>query len=108
MHRNFYLQKRNLKACPRTSVCLHMLLLDFWCSVNSLIWMIEVRISDSLLYFICKTILLSGAKRTPSEDRLTKNEKMTSALAEVMARSTTDLSDELLERWLELRHCFSA
>ena len=27
-----------------------MLLLDFGCSVNSLIWMIEVRISDSLLY----------------------------------------------------------
>ena len=37
--------------------------------------------------------------------RLTK--KMTIALAEDMARSTTDISDELLERWLELRCCFS-
>ena len=35
--------------------------------------------------------------------RLTKNKKMTIALAKVMARSTTDLSDKLLERWLELR-----
>ena len=40
--------------------------------------------------------------------RLTKNEKMTIALAKVMARSTTDLSDELLERWLELGCYFSA
>ena len=30
--------------------------------------------------------------------RLTKNEKMMVALAEDMARSTTDISDELLER----------
>ena len=28
------------------------------------------------------------------------------ALAEDMARSTTDISDELLERWLELRAFF--
>ena len=33
---------------------------------------------------------------------LTKNEKMTIALVEDMARSTTDISDELLEGWLEL------
>ena len=32
---------------------------------------------------------------------------MTIGLAEDMARSTTDISDELLERWLELRCCFS-
>ena len=57
---------------------------------------------------IFKTVLQSGALKTPSEDRLTKNEKMTIALAKDMARSTTDLSDELLERWLELRRCFSA
>ena len=38
--------------------------------------------------------------------RLTKNEKMTIALAKVMARSTADLWDTLLERWLELRRCF--
>ena len=38
---------------------------------------------------------------------LTKNEKMTIALAEDMARSTTDLSEVLSERWLELRCCFS-
>ena len=38
---------------------------------------------------------------------LTKNEKMMIALAEDMARSTTDISDVLLERWLELRCCFS-
>ena len=35
--------------------------------------------------------------------RLTKNEKLTIALAEDTARSTTDISDELLERWLELK-----
>ena len=29
------------------------------------------------------------------------------ALAKDMARSTTDISDVLLERWLELRCCFS-
>ena len=40
--------------------------------------------------------------------RLTKNENMTITLAKVMVRSTTDLSDKLLERWLELRRCFSA
>ena len=34
--------------------------------------------------------------------RLTKNEKMTITLAKVMARSTSDLWDTLLERWLEL------
>ena len=33
--------------------------------------------------------------------RLTKNEKMRIALAKVMARSTADLWDTLLERWLE-------
>ena len=31
---------------------------------------------------------------------------MTIALAEDMARSTTDISDELLERWLELQVLF--
>ena len=31
--------------------------------------------------------------------RLTKNEKMTIALAKVMARSTMDLSDELLDHY---------
>ena len=31
--------------------------------------------------------------------RLTKNEEMTIALAKVMARSTVDLRDTLLERW---------
>ena len=40
--------------------------------------------------------------------RHTKNEKMAIVLAKDVARSTTDLSDELLERWLELRRCFSA
>ena len=30
------------------------------------------------------------------------------ALTEDMARSTTDISDVLLERWLELRCCFRA
>ena len=39
--------------------------------------------------------------------RLTKNEKMTIELAVEMARSTTDTSDVLSERWLELRCCFS-
>ena len=34
--------------------------------------------------------------------------QMTIALAKDMARSTTDLSDELLEHWLELWRCFSA
>ena len=33
--------------------------------------------------------------------RLTKNEKMTIALTEDIAGSTTDISDELLERWLD-------
>ena len=47
-------------------------------------------------------------KEHHQKTRLTKNEKMTIALAKVMARSTTDLGDELLERWLELRRCFSA
>ena len=37
---------------------------------------------------------------------LTKNENMTIALAEDMACSTTDISYELSERWLELRCCF--
>ena len=32
---------------------------------------------------------------------------MTITLAEDMAHPTTDISDELLERWLELRCCFS-
>ena len=32
---------------------------------------------------------------------------MTITLAKDMARPTTDISDELLERWLELRCCFS-
>ena len=32
---------------------------------------------------------------------LTRNEKMTIALAEDMARSTTDLSDVISERWLD-------
>ena len=45
-------------------------------------------------------------KEHHQKTRLTKNEKMTIALAKVMARSTTDLGDELLERWLELRRCF--
>ena len=39
--------------------------------------------------------------------RLTKNEEMMIVLAKVMARSTADLRDTLLERWLELRRCFS-
>ena len=38
--------------------------------------------------------------------RLTKNEMMRIALARVMARSTPDLSETLLERWLELWRCF--
>ena len=38
--------------------------------------------------------------------RLTKNEKMTIVHAEDMVRSTTGISDELLERWLELWRCF--
>ena len=45
-------------------------------------------------------------KEHHQKTRLTKNEKMTIALAKVMARSTTDLGDKLLERWLELRRCF--
>ena len=53
---------------------------------------------------------LTTVKVEPKEHhrktRLTKNEKMTIALAEVMARSTTDLSDTLLKRWQELRRCF--
>ena len=31
---------------------------------------------------------------------------MALALAEDMARSTTDINDELLEQWLELQRCF--
>ena len=53
---------------------------------------------------------LTTVKVEPKEHhwktRLTKNEKMTIALAKVMACSTTDLSNMLLERWQELRRCF--
>ena len=38
-------------------------------------------------------------KEHHQKTRLTKNEKMMIALAKVMARSTTDLGDELLERF---------
>ena len=55
---------------------------------------------------ICKPFLLEP-KEHHRKTRLTKNEKMMIALAEDMARSTTDISDELSERWLELRYWFS-
>ena len=48
-----------------------------------------------------------GGELGHRKTRLTKHEKMTIALAEDMARSATDISDELLERWLEHRRFFS-
>ena len=56
----------------------------------------------------CKTVLQTEPKEHHQKTRLTKNEEMTIVLAKVMARSTAGLRDTLLERWLELRRCFSA
>ena len=71
-------------------------------------WLPMSVVFPLLTLIICKTVLQSGALEHHRKARLTKNKKMTIALAKDMARSTTDLSDELLERWLELRRCFSA
>ena len=56
---------------------------------------------------IYKPILLREPKEHHRKTILTKNEKMMIVLAEDMACSTTDISDVLLERWLELLCCFS-
>ena len=50
-------------------------------------------------FIICKPFLLNGAKEHHRKTRPTKNEKMTIALAEGIARSPTDISDDVLERW---------
>ena len=65
----------------------------------------------SLLNLYLESITTEKGRSKPKEhhqkSRLTKNENMTIALIKNMARSSTDISDELLEQWLELRCCFS-
>ena len=62
----------------------------------------------TLILLFARLFYYMELKEHHQKTRLTKNEKMTIALAKVMARSTADIWDTLLERWLELRRCFSA
>ena len=61
----------------------------------------------TLILLFASLFYYAEPKEHHRKTRLTKNEEMTIALAEDMARSTIDLSDEFSERWLELRCCFS-